>query len=61
MQVPASGTGHNNRVSMENVGLHALATGTEPHMGSALEERFANRGELRGISLFDGFTLRHGR
>ena len=25
------------------------------------ELRLANRGELRGVPLFDGFTLRHGR
>ena len=50
-QVTALDAGHNNRVSMENVGLHALARGTEPHLGSALEKRFTNRCELCGTSL----------
>src|SRR5580692_5495720 len=36
-------------VAIENVWFHALTLGTEPHMDSAIEERFANRGELRGV------------
>ena len=61
IQIWPSRARKDHRVVVENVWLHALTLGTEPHMGSAIEERFANGGELRRVAPFDGFTRLHGR
>jgi hypothetical protein len=52
---------HDNGIALQNIGLHALTVRAETHISAALEERLAKGRKLRGVALFDGLTLRHGR
>jgi hypothetical protein len=48
-------------VVIKNIRLHASAMRAEAHFRAASEKRLANRGELRGVPLFDGSRLPHSR
>jgi len=57
----AFGRRHDHCVAFQNIGLHALSMDAETNSRTALQQRVANRGELRGIPLLDGLRLPHGR
>lgn len=61
MRVLAFGWYDDYNVVIKNIRLHAPAVGAEAHFRAALEERLANRGELRGVPLFDDSRLPHSR